>query len=359
MPDEQRESKTEPATPRHREEARKKGKVARSTEIGMAVVLLAVVLVLWVGGAAMRQSFCAIFRSTLGGLTRTPLDPPRAVQLLSNILLSAASIGAPIFLAVVVVSLFSGFVQVGFRITPESIRPKFEKFNPIMGFKKFLSLRSLMTLFTSTVKLSVLLVVGYLTIRAYLPSIMGLYRATPAGMLATVSHATLDFGLRAALVLMVIAAIDYAYQKWQYERDMKMTKEQVKEEHKLVEGNPETESRIRRMQIALARRRMLNNVKDADVVVRNPTHYAVALKYDPAKASAPVALAKGAGYLARRIIELARKHGVPMVHDAPVAQMLYKTVEVGQEIPPKLYRAVARLLVHIYKRYGRQLPGMK
>jgi flagellar biosynthetic protein FlhB len=171
--------------------------------------------------------------------------------------------------------------------------------------------------------------------------------------------ATLDLGLRVGILLAIIAAADYGYQRWQYERDLRMSRDEVREEQKLLEGNPEVEARIRRMQITLSRSRMLRNVKKADVVVRNPTHYAVALKYDPAEAAAPVVLAKGADYLALRILELAREHRVHIVHDAPLARALYKTVEVGEAIPAKLYRAVARLLLHVYRLRGQNPPGAR
>jgi flagellar biosynthetic protein FlhB len=197
--------------------------------------------------------------------------------------------------------------------------------------------------------------VGYTAIRADLPSVLALHQATPLVMIKAISGATLDLGLRVAILLALIAAADYAYQHWQYERDLRMTKQEIREEQKLLEGNPEVEARIRRMQYALRRSRMLRNVKKADVVVRNPTHYAVALKYDPDKSPAPVVLAKGADFLAARIVELARKHGVPDLYDAPLAQALYKTVEVGEMIPAKLYRAVARILLHVY-RLKKQAP---
>ncbi len=164
----------------------------------------------------------------------------------------------------------------------------------------------------------------------------------------------MDLALRTGLVLLLVAAIDYAYQKWQYEREMRMSKQEVKDEKKMTDGNPEVQSRIRRVQIAMARRRMLSDVKKADVVVRNPTHFAVALKYDPKEHAAPVVLAKGADYLAKRILEIAKKHKVPTVHEPPLARTLYTTVEVGKMIPPKLYRAMAKILVHVMRLKGRQ-----
>jgi flagellar biosynthesis protein FlhB len=193
-------------------------------------------------------------------------------------------------------------------------------------------------------------------VRGYMPALLSLNCAEPMQMARTLFQATLDVGLRIAVLLVVLAALDYAYQRWQYERDMRMTKQEVKDEHKMIEGNPEVEARIRRMQYALARRRMLADVKKADVVIRNPTHYAVALRYAAQKSAAPLVLAKGAGYLALRIIEIARKHNVPMVHEPPVAQALYKSVNVGDIIPPQLYRAVAKILVHIYRLRGRKPP---
>jgi len=357
MAGEGQSNKTEPATPRRREDARKKGKVAMSPEVGGATVLMVALIVLWLNGPQVWETLCGIYRTHLGGLSRVDMGLPEATRILTHALLSVLSMVAPVLIGMVIVSALAGCAQVGIHITPEAMELKLSQFDPVAGCKKLVSLRSLVTLGTNSLKVLVILAVGYLTVRSYLPRIAALYQATPHQMAGTMSRAVFDLSIRAAMLLMIVAAIDYAYQKWQYERDLRMTKQEVKDERKLLEGSPETKRRIRSAQLAMARRRMLNDVKKADVVVRNPTHYAVALQYDAETSPAPVVLAKGAGYLAERILTEARKHRIPEVHDAPVAQALYKAVEVGEQIPPKLYRAVARLLVHVYKLAKRAAPG--
>jgi len=357
MAEDNRDSKTEPATPRRRREARKKGKVARSPEVGSACVLLAMMLLFMVAGGTLWQGFRQLYTGSLGSPPPGDITIGTVSVLAKGVEESVLMPLATIMIALGAVSLLAGCGQVGIFASTDALAPNLERLNPVAGMKRFLSLRSVMTLFTSSLKVIALLVVGYVTFHAYLPRIIALYQGTPARIAATMSQATLDLGLRAALLMLCIAAVDYAYQRWQYERDLRMSKEEVKEERKLLEGNPEVEARVRRVQRMLSRKRMLADVKKADVVVRNPTHYAVALRYDPKRAPAPIVLAKGANLLAERILDIARKHRVPFVHDAPLAQALYKTVEVGQTIPPKLYRAVARVLVHIYRLRGSRPPG--
>ena len=353
------DNKTEAATPRRRSEARKKGKVARSAEIEHAAVLLGSLLILWAAGPGLMEALLGVCRRSFGGLVRPEFDVGSATQLLTSIMISVLVPMAPVLIGMAAVSAFAGYGQVGLQVTGDVLEFNLDRLDPVNGVMRFFSLRSVTQMLVSSLKVIAILGVGYLTIRSHLPSVLGLHHATPAAMFKTLCTATLDLGLRVGILLALIAAADYTYQRWQYERDLRMSKDEVKEEQKLLEGNPEVEARIRRMQITLSRSRMLRNVKKADVVVRNPTHYAVALKYDPAKASAPIVLAKGADYLALRIVELAREHRVHTVHDAPLAQALYKTVEVGEVIPAKLYRAVARLLLHVYKLRGQNPPGAR
>jgi len=341
--------KTERATGRRRMRARRKGKVAMSPEVGSAAVLLIVLLVLWLYGPHLRQELMTVCRANYMTLAREDLTVAGGAQVLADALWRILRILAPMLLGMIIVGMAAATAQVGFHLSADKLIPDLNAFNPVAGMKKLISLRSVVTLLTSTVKLVALLLVSYVTVRAHAPLIASLFHATPARIASTISRATLDLGFRAALVLTVIAAIDYAYQKWQYEKDLRMTKEEVKEERKLLEGRPETKRRIRSIQFRMARCRMLNSVKEADVVIKNPTHYAIALKYDAAKSAAPVVLAKGLNHLAKRILETAARHRVPTVRDAPLARALYRSVEVGEEIPVKLYRAVAKLLVHIYQ----------
>jgi flagellar biosynthetic protein FlhB len=351
------EEKTEPASQRRRDEARKKGKVARSPEIEHAAVLLGSVLILWAAGPSLMEALLGVCRSSFGGLVHQEFNVGSASQFLTGVMISVLVPVAPVLVGMAAVSAFAGYGQVGLQVNTEMLEINLDKLNPVDGFMRLFSLRSLTHMLVSSLKIIAILVVGYLTIHSYLPSVLGLHHATPAAMFKLVSGATLDLALRVGILLALIAAADYIYQRWQYERDLRMSKDEVKEEQKLLEGNPEVEARIRRMQYTLSRSRMLRDVKKADVVVRNPTHFAVALKYDPAKAAAPVVLAKGADYLALRIVELAREYHIHTVHDAPLARSLYKTVDVGEAIPAQLYRAVARLLLHVYKLRGQTPPG--
>jgi flagellar biosynthetic protein FlhB len=354
MADEAQDNKTEPATPFRRREARKKGRVARSQEIGKSAVFLAAVLILWATAPAVIGALKALYMALLGGLDRTDLNTASVSLLFTNTCFAVITPLAPAVIGIAAVAAVAGIAQVGFLVTGEQLIPKPEKLNPTSGMRKLFSLRSVVTLGTSFLKIAVVLTVAYLTVRSHLPTLFSLHRLPPSGIAAAIGRMSMDLALRTGLVLLLVAAVDYAYQKWQYERDMKMSKQEIKDETKMTEGNPEVQSRIRRVQFAMARSRMLADVKKADVVIRNPTHFAVALKYDPKEHAAPVVLAKGADLLAKRIIELAKKHKVPMVHEPPLAQALYKSVEVGRMVPPKLYRAVAKILVHVMRLKGRR-----
>jgi len=356
---EDKESRTERATQRRREEAREHGKVARSQEVPLAILLLSVLLALWGAGNGIWTAFVTISRELLGHVSRGELTVAGASRMLSGFAETMLVPLMPVAGVMVFAALLSSVGQVGFKVTGQPLIPDLKKFNPVSGLQKFFGLQSVAQLVVSVLKMTAVLVVGYLTIRSYMPDMIGLFHSTPLVMAKTVSRATLDLGVRVSLLLLVIAALDYVYQKWQYERDLRMTKEEVKEEMKMTEGDPQIKQRIRSVQLTMARQRMLSDVAKADVVVRNPTHYAVALKYDPLKASAPRVLAKGADYVAQRILEAARKHRVPTTRDAPLAQALYRACKVGDVIPPKLYRAVARLLVHVFQRSGKPIPGIQ
>lgn len=356
MADETSGDKTEPATGYRRSEARKKGKVARSADVVGAAVLMTGLLLLWATGPAIVGSLTSLYRDLLGGLARPDLDYTSTTTLFRDTIYRAMLPIAPVMVGMAAVGLAANFAQVGFVMTHEAMAPDLQRFDPVSGMGRLFSFRSVAGLGVSFLKMGAVLIVGWFTVRACLPQLTGLGQSTPQGIATSIIAATADLALRTALVLVAIAVLDYAYQRWQYERDLRMSKEEAKEENRMLEGDPEVQSRIRRAQVALARSRMMHDVKKADVVVRNPTHFAVALKYDPDKSAAPVVLAKGAGHMALRIVEIARRNRIPDMHDAPLAQALYKSVAVGSAIPPKLYRAVARLLVHVYRLHGRKTP---
>jgi len=345
---EDKESRTEPATARRRTETRGRGQVARSMEIGKTAVLIISLIVLYATGASLSAALRRVITDSVQMIGRPDLTPASTLGLFRHLATLLAGPVMPLIVAVVVVALFAGFSQVGFHLTAEPMKPDPNRINPVRGAGRLFSLRSMVTLLISLAKVAAICAIGFITIRGCVPQFLALGRVSPEGILHTVSQATMTLGLRTAVLLAVIAVIDFFYQRWQHERDLRMTRQEVKDDHKLTEGDPGIKSRIRRVQAMMSRRRMLADVPDADVVVRNPTHFAVALKYDPGKSSAPLVLAKGADHMAERILKIAREHDVPIVHDMPLARALYKTVEVGAQIPPKLYRAVARMLAQIY-----------
>lgn len=349
MADDGQDNKTEPATAFRRSEARKKGKVAMSQDVGRSAVFLVAILIIWSTGGSIIDALQELYRNALGGLAQTDLNASSASIMLVNICLSMVTPLAPAMVGAAAIAAVAGFAQSGFAVTTEQLLPKPEKLDPTNGLQRLFSLRSVVMLLTSLLKILVVLTVAYVTIRSQLPVVFNLYKLSPHGIAGSIAKMSMDLAVRIGLVLLIIAAIDYAYQKWQYERDMRMSKQEVKDEQKMTEGNPEVQSRIRRVQMAMSRSRMLADVKKADVIIRNPTHFAVALKYDPKEHAAPMVLAKGADHMAKRIIAIAKKHRIHMVHEPPLARALYKSVEVGKFIPPKLYRAVAKILVQVMR----------
>jgi len=255
----------------------------------------------------------------------------------------------PLLAAVFVTAVLSNVMQIGLIFSAESIKPKLSKLDPIKGFGRLFSKQSLMELFKSLAKLAIIGGVGYLAIKSEMAPVFVLGEMDLMSIGAFISKAILKISFKCTLAMIFLVVIDFAFQKWEFEKKIKMTKKEVKDEHKRSEGDPLIKQRIRSIQMQMARKRMMQSVPEADVVITNPTHLAVALKYDSATMSAPKLLAKGAGRLASRIKELAEQHEIPVVENKPLAQNLYALVESGQEIPAELYQAVAEVLAYIYK----------
>ena len=232
------------------------------------------------------------------------------------------------------------------------MRPKLNKLNPISGMKKFVSLKALVELVKSIFKVLLVGGIAYGVIRTETVKFPGLMQQEVGDILIFIGKLSFKVFFFVCLALIILAVLDYIYQRWQYEEDLKMTKQQVKDERKQQEGDPKVKSRIRKVQLEMASRRMMEAVPEADVVITNPVHLAVALQFDAAKMIAPVVVAKGAGHLAERIKEIARNHQVPIVEDKPLAQALHKMVEIGEYIPVELYRTVAEVLAYVYRLKG-------
>ena len=255
---------------------------------------------------------------------------------------------APIALTVVGISLFANYIQVGFVLSLEPISPKLERINPLEGHKRIFSKRSLLELVKSIIKIIIIAYVAYTVIRNHIdifPLMLDMDLTDSLRLIFTIAF---EVGIKSAITLLILSIFDYFYQWYEYETGLMMSKQDIKEEYKEVEGNPQVKSRIRQLQRQMARSRMMADVKDADVVITNPTHYAVALAYDATIHSAPVIIAKGIDKIAEKIKDIANKEDVPIVEDKTLAQILYKTAEVGDIIPESLYNAVAEILALVY-----------
>lgn len=351
--------KTEPATQKKLDDARKKGQVAKSREItnGLELLALFLILKLWVGN--MGVQFLDVFNNIYNKIPEITVFwqgtmPQRDVRILfQQMALQVLSIIAPILAIGYLIAFVTDVAQVKWRPTLDPIKPKLSKLNPLKGFKKFFSLNALVELVKSIAKIGLILYVCYIYLKDKWPILLNLYDVTLMQALQLVAETVTDLGIRIALLYMLIAFADFAYQKIKFKNDMKMTKQEVKEEYKQQEGDPQVKSKIRQKMRESSMRRMMQELPQADVVITNPTHYAVAIKYDPKVADAPLVIAKGEDYLAARIKEVARENKIEIVENKPLARMLYANVDIGQAVPPELYQAVAEVLAFVYQLQGK------
>lgn len=351
--------KTEPATAKKLSDARKEGQVAKSREIANGLGLLAFFLILkfWIGTVA--EQLLGVFPAFYNRIPETvtfwygmmPENDTRLVfrQLLIQVLL----IIAPILIIGLLISLISDIAQVGWHPTSKPMQPKFSKMNPISGFKKIFSANAIVELIKSIAKIGVIIYISYNYLKDKWFLLFDLYDMPLLQAISLIGETVIDLGIRISIVYMVIAAADYIYQKYKFSKDMRMTKQEVKEEYKQQEGDPQIKGKIRQRMREASQRRMMQNLPQADVVITNPTHYAVAIKYDPQVADAPLVIAKGEDYLAAKIKEVAKENHIEIVENKPLARMLYANVDVGQAVPPELYQAVAEVLAFVYHLQGK------
>ena len=351
--------KTEPATEKKLKDAREEGQVAKSKEIANAAGLLALFLILrfWVG--RMGVQFLSVFASVYNKIPDVTTSwngyqPERDMLILfRQILINVLTIIAPILAIAFMVAFISDVVQVKWKITGKPLKPKFNKLNPISGVKRLFSLNSLMELLKSLLKIGLIGYMVYLFLRDKWQYLFLVYDMSLLQVIQLLGQFVTDLGIRIAAIYTLVAAADYIYQKIKFKNDMKMSKQEIKDEYKQTEGDPQIKGKIRQKMQEASRRRMMQSLPQADVVITNPTHYAVAIKYDPDVADAPFVLAKGEDYLARKIKEIAKEHHIEIVENKPLARMLYANVDVGAAVPPELYQAVAEVLAFVYHLQGR------
>jgi flagellar biosynthetic protein FlhB len=354
--EESQDQKTLQPTPRKKEKAREGGKVFKSNELTSGIMIFG-------GLMALRLLYPWFLSQTTDVLARFLGNAQLAENLydVQNLaswtLFSLFRIIGPFLGAVAGIALVANYLQVGFVFSTGPITPSLDKIDPIQGAKRLFSMKTLVKTAVNLAKATLVGLVFYYSIRAGLREYVMLSDSDVPTIVGFIARESFDIGIRAALLLVVLGFVDYAYQRKEYIKNLMMTHHEMKEEFKELEGSPVTKSRIRSVQKSLARQRMMKEVPEATVVVTNPTHVAVALKYDPEINPAPIVVAKGKRLLAERIKEIAVAHGVPIYENKPLARSLYDLVEVGEVIPESLYKAVAEILSYIYRLRG-QYPGM-
>ncbi len=343
--------KTEEATPKKLQDARKEGQVAKSADIITAFMLLGLFFGLKVFVGYIGTKFLTAFRSIYGSIstiTSGKVTQNTWASLLQDVLFQIIIISAPLILIALVVAFVFNVAQVKWEPTAKPLKPKFDKFNPIKGMKRLFSKDKIMELLKAVAKVTVLSYVVYNEIKDEYTLLFQFYLYDIPKALVVIGNIIINLGIKISACFLVIAAVDYIYQKRKFAEDMKMTKQELKDEFKNSEGDPQIKGKIKARMREASQRRMMQELPNADVVITNPTHLAVALKYDRDSAAAPVVIAKGADYLAEKIKSVARENQIEIVENKPVARMLYYNVELEQEIPSELYQAVAEILAYVY-----------
>ncbi len=349
------EERTEPATPKRLHELRSRGRVAKSIEIPNATVLLFGSLILYMLGGNLVSQIDSMMHDFFTLSYGHELDQASVISLAGNLGLRFAEMLAPVLLTIMLVGILSNVLQFGFLFTLQPLAPKTSALNPLNGIKKLgFSSQSFLGLLKSIIKIAVVAIIGYFAAKDLLARSAQLVDSSPVTILSFIGTSSFSIVIKISAVFLVFALIDFYVQKKNFQRQTKMTKQEVKEEQKQEEGNPTTKGRIRREMIKKHKMRMMQAVPKADVVVTNPTHYAIAIKYDSKEMSAPKVVAKGKDLIAQKIKEIAIENNIPIVEDKPLAQLLYKTVDIDEQIPPNLFKAVAQILAYIYQMKSRR-----
>lgn len=348
MAGEDQGEKTEQATDAKREEFRRQGQVANTRELAAALIFLASAGGFWVFGKFFFSSFSGLFSKLMGPEMVTAVRSGAMTDLAQYAAGQTALMIFPVALAASAIGIFATVVQTGFLQVENALNPDPSRINPLNGFKRIFSMRGLNEALKSIAKMAAVIIVLYLLLRSEVGKIPYLVASSPTEIMIYIGSvaARLFFGI--GLVTIVLAGADYFFQRWDLERRMMMTKQEVKEEVKQREGDPQIKARVRRLQREMANRRMMEAIPKADVVVTNPTHIAVVLKYSD-DLPAPQLVAKGADYVAEKIKDIARQHNVPIIENKPLARTIFKTLKIGQVIPRELFVAVAEVLSYVYR----------
>jgi len=344
-----KDGRTEKATPKRRSEARKKGQVARSTEVNSALIILALFVAIRTFGQNIYTSLSDLMRFFLSSPASYELNEKIVADLFLNLALLFMKIVLPVALVALVVGVIANIAQIGFMFTPKPLIPDAKKINPLSGASRLFSGKALVELVKSSLKIIVIGYMAYSVIMGRYAEIVNTLDMDIWDTLSTFGSILYEVGMKIGVALLILALLDFIYQRYSFEKSIRMTKQEIKEEYRQMEGDPQVKAHIRRKQQEMAAARMMQAVPTADVVITNPTRLAIALKYDTETMGAPKVVAKGQRLVAEKIRELAKENNVPIVEDKLLAQSLFKTVEVDKEIPYDLYKAIAEILAYVYQ----------
>ncbi len=344
--------KTEEATPKKLSDARKEGQVAKSQELSTAVMLLALFVILKAAVGYIGTRFLRYYLDTYQAIDVYSVEdftPSIASAFLRNGLVEVLLICLPVFAVAVAAAFAVSIAQVKWEVTAKPLKPKFDKFNPLKGFKRIFSKDKVVELVKAVIKIALIFYLAYSDLEEAAGAVVSLYDFGLEQAVVYIGNFVINLGIKISTVYLVVGLADYIYQKFKFKKDLRMSKQEVKDEYKKQEGDPQVKGRIKSKMREVSQRRMMQKLPEADVVITNPTHFACAIKYDKEVAEAPVLIAKGADYVAQKIKDAAKEYDIPIVENKPLARMLYYNVDLDSEIPQELYQMTAEVLAYVYR----------
>lgn len=351
--------KTEPATSKKLNDIRKEGQVAKSKELITAVSLMSLFIILKIYLSKLGTGLIDVYTQVYNSISKVVDDsynglPIRtAGSVMQQVIIDMIKLVIPILLVAIVIAILGNMLQQKWMVTAKPLQPKFSKISPISGFKRMFSVRQLVELIKSIAMISIIMIVVYNTVKSKMNILLTFYDVGLNTALSTIGSIIIDLGIKISAVFLIVGFADLFYQRIKFKNDNMMTKQEIKDEFKNTEGDPQVKGQIKRRMQEVSRRRMMQQLPEADVVITNPTHFAVALKYEPDAGKAPVVLAKGADYLAFQIKDKAKEYNIAIVENKPLARILYHNIDIGMEIPPELYQAVAEILAVVMRTNNR------
>jgi len=351
--------KTEPATSKKLNDIRKEGQVAKSKELITAVSLMSLFIILKIYLSKLGTGLIDVYTQVYNSISKVVDDsynglPIRtAGYVMQQVIIDMIKLVIPILLVAIVIAILGNMLQQKWMVTAKPLQPKFSKISPISGFKRMFSVRQLVELIKSIAMISIIMIVVYNTVKSKMNILLTFYDVGLNTALSTIGSIIIDLGIKISAVFLIVGFADLFYQRIKFKNDNMMTKQEIKDEFKNTEGDPQVKGQIKRRMQEVSRRRMMQQLPEADVVITNPTHFAVALKYEPDAGKAPVVIAKGADYLAFQIKDKAKEYNIAIVENKPLARILYHNIDIGMEIPPELYQAVAEILAVVMRTNNR------